>query len=206
MKLTSFILSIVSIVAVIVMAIVGFSSPAVEQASPAAGDSTVVSAGKGDFVYLQLDRVVTEYDKYNDMMSAIETKAQGIQNDITRRGQLFENEVTTFQNKVSKVSKGLMTRSVAEAQQEELMKKEQELNIYVGQKQQEIQDEQIVMTNTIMEDIKNFVARYNQDKGYSLILTTSEATNTIILGNASIDITDAVIAGLNEEYTRTKNK
>ncbi len=203
MKLTSFILSIVSIVAVIVMAIVGFSSPAVEQASPAAGDSTVVSAGKGDFVYLQLDRVVTEYDKYNDMMSAIETKAQGIQNDITRRGQLFENEVTTFQNKVSK---GLMTRSVAEAQQEELMKKEQELNIYVGQKQQEIQDEQIVMTNTIMEDIKNFVARYNQDKGYSLILTTSEATNTIILGNASIDITDAVIAGLNEEYTRTKNK
>lgn len=203
MKLTSFILSIVSIVAVIVMAIVGFSSPAVEQASPAAGDSTVVSAGKGDFVYLHLDRVVTEYDKYNDMMSAIETKAQGIQNDITRRGQLFENEVTTFQNKVSK---GLMTRSVAEAQQEELMKKEQELNIYVGQKQQEIQDEQIVMTNTIMEDIKNFVARYNQDKGYSLILTTSEATNTIILGNASIDITDAVIAGLNEEYTRTKNK
>lgn len=203
MKLTSFILSIVSIVAVIVMAIVGFSSPAVEQASPAAGDSTVISAGKGDFVYLQLDRVVTEYDKYNDMMSAIETKAQGIQNDITRRGQLFENEVTTFQNKVSK---GLMTRSVAEAQQEELMKKEQELNIYVGQKQQEIQDEQIVMTNTIMEDIKNFVARYNQDKGYSLILTTSEATNTIILGNASIDITDAVIAGLNEEYTRTKNK
>lgn len=203
MKLTSFILSIVSIVAVIVMAIVGFSSPAVEQASPAADDSTVVSAGKGDFVYLQLDRVVTEYDKYNDMMSAIETKAQGIQNDITRRGQLFENEVTTFQNKVSK---GLMTRSVAEAQQEELMKKEQELNIYVGQKQQEIQDEQIVMTNTIMEDIKNFVARYNQDKGYSLILTTSEATNTIILGNASIDITDAVIAGLNEEYTRTKNK
>lgn len=203
MKLTSFILSIVSIVAIIVMAIVGFSSPAAEQASPAAGDSTVVSAGKGDFVYLQLDRVVTEYDKYNDMMSAIETKAQGIQNDITRRGQLFENEVTTFQNKVSK---GLMTRSVAEAQQEELMKKEQELNIYVGQKQQEIQDEQIVMTNTIMEDIKNFVARYNQDKGYSLILTTSEATNTIILGNASIDITDAVIAGLNEEYTRTKNK
>lgn len=201
MKQISLILSILSIIAVIIMAVFMPKSATGSHENQLSGDSTVTHAVSGSMVYMQIDRVVTEYDRYNDMRSALETKAQGIQNDITRRGQQFENEVTTFQNKVNK---GLMTRSVAEARQQELMEKEQELNLYVGQKQQELQDEEIVMNNTIMEDIRNYVARYNQHKGYSLIFTTAESTNTIILGDAALDITDEIIAGLNEEYTNTK--
>lgn len=202
MKQTSLILSIVSIVAVIAMAIFTFTSPKTDsKRTVPATDSTVAKAGQGEIVYIQLDRVITEYDRYNDMRSAIEAKAQSIQNDITRRGQQFENEVTTFQDKMNK---GLLLRSSAEKQQQELMQKEQELNTYVGQKQQELQEEEFVMNNTIMEDIKNFLARYNAGKGYRMILTTAEATNTIILGNESLDISDEVIAGLNEEYTDMK--
>lgn len=202
MKQTSLILSIVSIVAVIAMAIFTFTSPKNDsKGTVPATDSTVAKAGQGEIVYIQLDRVITEYDRYNDMRSAIEAKAQSIQNDITRRGQQFENEVTTFQDKMNK---GLLLRSSAEKQQQELMQKEQELNTYVGQKQQELQEEEFVMNNTIMEDIKNFLARYNAEKGYRMILTTAEATNTIILGNESLDISDEVIAGLNEEYTDMK--
>lgn len=203
MKQIPLILSIVSILAVIAMAVVMFTSPAQTGHEMAISDSTKVAANTSGIAYIQLDRVIAEYDRYNDMKTAIETKADGIQSDIDRRGKQFESEVTTFQDKVSK---GLMTRSVAEAQQMDLAQKEQELNTYVYQKQQELQEETFVMNNNIMEDIRNYVARYNESKNYSVIFTTDAATNTIILGNAALDISDDIIAGLNEEYTSNKKK
>ncbi len=203
MKQIPLILSIVSILAVIAMAVVMFTSPAQTGHEMATSDSTKVAANTSGIAYIQLDRVIAEYDRYNDMKTAIETKADGIQSDIDRRGKQFESEVTTFQDKVSK---GLMTRSVAEAQQMDLAQKEQELNTYVYQKQQELQEETFVMNNNIMEDIRNYVARYNESKNYSVIFTTDAATNTIILGNAALDISDDIIAGLNEEYTSNKKK
>lgn len=203
MKQIPLILSIVSILAVIAMAVVMFTSTAQTGHEMATSDSTKVAANTSGIAYIQLDRVIAEYDRYNDMKTAIETKADGIQSDIDRRGKQFESEVTTFQDKVSK---GLMTRSVAEAQQMDLAQKEQELNTYVYQKQQELQEETFVMNNNIMEDIRNYVARYNESKNYSVIFTTDAATNTIILGNAALDISDDIIAGLNEEYTSNKKK
>lgn len=204
MKQLPLILSIVSILGVIAMAIFSFPKHLAATDSQAETDSTsAVTAAKGDIVYIQLDKVVMEYDKYNDMRSTLESKAQGIQSDIERRGQKFQNDVNEFQNKINK---GLMTRSVAEAQQISLSKQEQELNIYMSQKQSELQEEEFVMNNTIMNDIKTFLAEYNKTKGYSLILSTQDITNTILIGDTALDISDEVIKGLNESYIKSKNK
>lgn len=205
MKQTPLILSIVSIIAVIAMAIFTFTSPGKDVASSekSSSDTTLVTAKSGDIVYIQLDRVVSEYDKFNDLRTSLETKAQGLQNDIQRRSKQFENEVTDFQNKINK---GLLIRSVAETKQQELMEKEKELNMYVGQKQQELMEEESVLNNTILEDIKVFLKKYNETHNYAMILTNTEATNVVILGNPSLDISDDVIKGLNEEYIKEKNK
>lgn len=205
MKQTPLILSIISIIAVIALAIVTFTRPASADKglSSAPADSTAVTASSGDIVYIQLDRVVMEYDRYNDMRSAIESKAQGIQNDIQKRSKQFENDFNAFQ---SKMQKGLMTRSVAEVQQQDLINKENELKQYVASKQAELQEEEFVMNNNIMNDIKTFLAELNKTRGYALILCNSEATNTVLVENPGLDISDEVIKGLNEQYIKTKSK
>ena len=201
MKNTPLILSIISLVAAIVLGILHFTGNSCKE-TPAAfevgADST---AAKGDIVYIDLDRILNEYDMANDLRSVVETKVQNIQAEVNRRGKKLEKEVTDFQNKIEK---GLMTRSVAEVQGQKLQQQEQEFNNYAAQKQQEIQEEQIVMMNQLGDAIKTFLDKYNEEMQYAMILT-NQGGAPVITADASLDITDDVLARLNEEYIATKN-
>ena len=143
-----------------------------------------------------------DYDMANDLRSVVETKVQNIEAEVTRRGKKLENEVKTFQEKMNK---GLMTRSVAEVQQQKLMQQEQEFNNYAAQKQQEIQEEQVVMMNQIGDAIKTYLDKYNAEKQYAMILTNSGGA-PVITADSALDITDDVLAGLNDEYIKTRNE
>ena len=200
MKNTSLILSIISLVAVVVFGILtltGGKNTAVQ----AEGEAVETAAAKGSIVYVDLDRILTEYDMANDLRSVVETKVQNIQAEVTRRGKKLENDVIDFQNKIDK---GLMTRSVAEVQSQKLQQQELEFNNYAAQKQQEINEEQVVMMNQLGDAIHTFLAKYNEEKQYAMILTNSGGA-PVISADAALDITDAVLAGLNEEYIKSKN-
>ena len=98
-----------------------------------------------------------------------------------------------------------MTRSVAEAQGQKLQQQEIEFNNYAAQKQQEINEEQMVMMNQLGDAIQTYLTKYQAEKGYAMILTNSGGA-PVIAADASLDITETVLAGLNEEYIKTKNE
>ena len=76
----------------------------------------------------------------------------------------------------------------------------------MAQKQYEMQEEEMVLNNQIMDAIKTYLEEYNKVHGFSAILTTSEATNIVIVGNPGLDITQEIVEGLNAEYIKTRNK
>ncbi len=200
MKKTSLILSIASLAAVVV-----FGTSACNNAPEAAKETTATETAaspKGDIVYIDLDRILMDYDMVNDLRSVVETKVQNIQDEVTRRGQKLEKEVASYQEKIQK---GLMTRSVAETQAQKLQEQEIEFNNYAAQKQQEINEEQVVMMNQLGDAIQTFITKYNEEHKYAMILTNSGGA-PVIAADPSLDITEAVLAGLNEEYIKTKNQ
>ncbi len=202
MKNTSLILSIVSLIAVVVFGILVLTKDG-KKAETVEGTATEAAvAQKGDIVYVDLDRILMEYDMANDLRSVVETKVQNIQAEINRRGQKLEKEVTSYQEKIQK---GLMTRSVAEAQGQKLQQQELEFNNYAAQKQQEIQEEQVVMMNQLGDAIQTYITKYNEEKQYAMILTNSGGA-PVITADASLDITEDVLNGLNEEYIQSKNQ
>ena len=170
--------------------------------SAAATETAAVAATEGKIVYIDLDRILMEYDMANDLRSVVETKVQNIQAEINRRGKKLENEVKTFQEKLDK---GLMTRSVAEAQGQKLQQQELEFNNYAAQKQQEINEEQVVMMNQLGDAIQTYLNKFNEEKQYAMIITNSGGA-PVIAADPALDITEAVLAGLNEEYIKTKNE
>lgn len=170
--------------------------------APATEAAETVTAAKGDIVYINLDRILQEYDMANDLRSVVETKVQNIQAEVNRRGKKLEKDVTEFQEKINK---GLLTRSVAEAQGQKLQQQEADFNAYAGKKQEEINEEQIVMMNQLADAIKTFLDKYNETMKYAMILTNT-AGAPVITADASLDITDDVLKGLNEEYIKNKNK
>ena len=200
MKNTSLILSIISLVAVVVFGILTLNGGK-DTAVQAEGAAVETAAAKGAIVYVDLDRILTEYDMANDLRSVVETKVQNIQAEVTRRGKKLENDVVDFQNKIDK---GIMTRSVAEVQSQKLQQQELEFNNYAAQKQQEINEEQVVMMNQLGDAIQTYLTKYNEEMQYAMILTNSGGA-PVITADPALDITDAVLAGLNEEYIKSKN-
>ncbi|MBR1706071.1 MAG: OmpH family outer membrane protein [Bacteroidales bacterium] len=166
----------------------------------AKSDSTAVA---GSIVFFNIDKIMADYDMANDLRSVVETKVSGIQSEITRRENKLQKDVNDFQQKIEK---GLLTRSVAEAQQQKLQQQQQQYQQYVVTKQNEMAEEQQVMLNQIMDAINEYVQAYNAEKQYALILTTSGdiLPAPVVTGDPSLDITDELLKGLNEAYVKTK--
>ncbi|HCV16400.1 MAG TPA: hypothetical protein DF637_08720 [Rikenellaceae bacterium] len=201
MKNASIITNVILSVAVIVLFILHFTS------KPSVSDSGSVTQGElaaaGDIVFVQIDSLVNQYDMFNDLKSELESKAQTIQSDLTKRSRTFENDVKDFQQKVQK---GLITRSQAETQQQQLAMREQDLQNYANQKQVEMQEEEQVLYRRVFDALNSYLVKMNQEKGFAMIISTNSATNTILLGDSGLDITKMVVAGLNDEYIKTKAK
>ena len=161
-------------------------------------------AKKGAIVYFNLDRVLNEYDMANDLSSVVQTKAQSIEQELTRRGNKLQGDINTFQEKVDK---GLFTRSVAEAQSLKLQQQQSEFETFYNQKQQEMQEEQAVMMNQIADAIKTFVDKFNAENGYARIIAAQGdiLPSPVVTADPELDITDAILAGLNAEYVQNKN-
>ena len=213
MKNTSFILSIISLIAVVAFGILSLTKDGKKAETANTGEGTeAVAAQKGDIVFVDLDRILMEYDMANDLRSVVETKVQNIQAEVNRRGQKLEKEVTSYQEKIQK---GLMTRSVAEAQGQKLQEQEIEFNNYANQKNNEINEELLVMNNQINDAIATFIKKYNEEKQYAMIILTQgdaegdgvvSLSAPVITADPTLDITNDVLAGLNEEYIASKNE
>ena len=114
-------------------------------------DSTACSAPQGAIVYVNLDIILEKYDMANELSSVVQTKVQNIEAEVQRRGKKIENAEKSFNEKIEK---GLMTRSVAEAEAQKLQKQAADFQKYAGQKQQEVQEELMVMNNQVLDAIK----------------------------------------------------
>ncbi|MBQ0151110.1 MAG: OmpH family outer membrane protein [Bacteroidales bacterium] len=201
MKKTSIILSAAALICAAAMTISCSNAP---QAASTNEASDAVSL-KGAIVYFNLDTVSQEYDMANDLRSVVETKVQSISEEVNRRGNKLQKDVNSFQEKIDK---GLITRSVAEVQGQKLQQQQNEFQNYAAQKQQEIGEEQAVMMNQIADAIKTFVDKYAEEQGFALVLTTQGDVlpAPVVAGKAELDITQAIIDGLNAEYVAEKAK
>ncbi len=175
------------------------------QAGSAAAEPSTAAAQSGAIVYFNMDRIVSEYDMANDLRSVVETKVNSIDQEVTRRGTKLEKDIKAFQDKINK---GLLTQSVAESQSVKLQQQQNSFQTYAAQKQQEIAEEQQVMMNQIADAINSYIAEFNADKKYALILATQGdiISLPVVTGSPELDITDTLLEGLNAAYVKTKGK
>lgn len=177
-----------------------FTSKKASTGEDGSASSEPIEIAKGSIVYFQLDRVLKEYDFANDKTSEVETEMQNVQEQLASRQKKLQKDFDAFQEKWQK---GLMTQSTAQLQAEKLDKKKAELEKWANTKQNEMLEKQQVAMNLIMDAIQTFVAAYNEEKEFAMILA-NQTTAPIMVANIGLDITDDIINGLNEEYIQKK--
>lgn len=167
-------------------------------------DSTVVAAA-GSIVYVDLARVMSEYGMAIDLSATFSAKQSSINDELTRKQTSLQNAYNKFNDEYGK---GKYTPSVAETKMKAIQKQETDFQQYAQQKAMEIEQEGLVISNQINDAVATFIKNYREKMGYAMILLTEGdmpndgivTISTVLAADPSLDITDAVIAGLNAEY------
>ena len=62
--------------------------------------------------------------------------------------------------------------------------------------------------NQIGDAIKTFLDKFNEEHKFAMIIANQGMVlpAPVAVGDPELDVTDAIIAGLNEEYVKNKNK
>lgn len=152
------------------------------------------STGPLKIAYINTDSVLAHYDYFNAVKSKLETKGGKLQKELESRAKSFQGEVSAYQNNLSS-----MTIGQAKVVEEDLAKKQQNLQLYQQRLEQELSGEQVKMNTELYKKISDYLKKYGDDKGLDAVFKL-DTSSDMLYGKTSLDITVDVIAGLNEEY------
>ena len=142
--------------------------------------------------YVEVDSIMTQYKFCKEYSAILEKKSQNIQNTVNAKGRALQNAAAKFQQD---------TQQQAEAVQAGLRKQDADLQALQQRLGSEFQAETEKFNKALRDSIQHYLAAYNKDKKYALIL--SKAGDNILYADKAYDITNEVIAGLNKAYKST---
>jgi len=189
MKNLSLALNIVLLVAVGVLYYLHFtpnkSQDSAELASP---------SGPTSMAYINADSVLKYYDFLKDNKVVLEEKTKRMDSDFRNRAQSLQNEITSYQRNSSNLTIGQ-----ARALEEDLQKKQQNLQLYQQSLSQELMNEESKLNKELYDRITNFLKIYGKENGLQVVFKF-DPTSDVLYGVEALDITNVVVKGLNDSY------
>lgn len=191
MKNVSLVLNAVLLVAVAVLYYLHFSA---SPSNKSAGNLISSASGNPLIAFVNSDSVLKNYKYLDVKRKELEEKTQKLQKEYENRAQGLQSEITNYQRNV-----GNLTLSQARALEEDLQKKQQNLRVYEQSLTQELMGEEAKLSKELYDRVTGFLEKYGQSKGLHIVFKYDPASDVLFAGD-SLDITTAVIAGLNSEY------
>ena len=188
--------------AIAAFAAITFSS--CNQAAPKVDEKsqTTEAADSGlKIAYIEVDSIMSQYEFCKEYTLILQKKSTNIQNTINQKGNNLQAAAANFQQKIQQ---NAYTREQAEAISNNPQKQQADLQALQNRLGNEFQAETEKFNNALRDSIQHFLAKYNKDKKYALIL--SKAGDNILYADKGYDITNEVIAGLNKAYKKADLK
>ena len=194
MKNLSLILNVVLLVAVGILFYLHFSS-----GGPQEVRSSAVEPGDLQIAYINSDSVLKHYEYLKVNRIQLEEKTKKMDADYRNRATGLQNEIAAYQRNVSN-----MTLSQVRATEEDLGKKQQNLQMYQQTLSQQLMEEEAKLNKELYDRVTAFLKRYGDEKGFQIVLKFDPSSDVLFAGEA-LDISEQVIAGLNADYLAEKS-
>lgn len=156
--------------------------------------TSAVAPGDLKMAYINSDTVLKYYDYFKINRGKLEDKSKKLDQELRNRAQGLQNDYESYQRNV-----GSLTIGQAKAVEEDLTKKQQNLRMYQESLSQELAGEEGKMNVDLYAKITTFLKKYGEEKGIQLVLKF-DPTSDVLYGVSGLDITQDVVAGLNESY------
>ena len=117
--------------------------------------------------FVEVDSIMTQYKFCKDYTQILQKKGQNIQNTLANKQRQLEQAAANFQQKLQQ---NAYTREQAEGIQASLQKQSVDLQNLNQRLSNEFQTETEKYNVALRDSIQHFLAKYNKDKKFSLIL------------------------------------
>lgn len=156
-------------------------------------------SGSVKIAYVEVDSIMSQYKFCKEYSLILQKKSQNIENTLAAKQNSLQAAAAKFQQDVQN---NKYTQQQAEAVQTNLQKQGADLQALQQRLGAEFQNETNTFNKALRDSIQHYLAAYNKDKKYGLIL--SKAGDNILYADKAYDITNEVIAGLNKAYKPAK--
>lgn len=185
----------------LLVAALSFASCDNKTATPAAeGEAAATeTVTGGDVAYVRVEYVLAESEIYKTEGVALQEKTQKAQNSWAQKEQNLQYEAVQLQEKYQK---GLITTADAQKQQESIEKKISNYQTSAQKEAETLDEENYVFSNRTQDLILRAIQSINADKKYKMVVNST----ALLDADPSLDISDAVLAKVNELYAAEKNE
>jgi outer membrane protein len=169
-----------------------------------------VPQGGMKIAYVEVDSLASQYKFCIDYTKILEKKRTNATNTLNQKGQQLQAAMNNFQQKIN--NNQFRSREEAESAQLAIQRSQQSLQELQNRLGAELEKEAADYSLALRDSLDHFLALYNKDKKFDMILSKSDATSNILFADKRYDITQDVINGLNKRYkpaattTTTQNK
>ena len=152
---------------------------------------------EGDLAFVNVDYVFAESDIFKTEGIALRDKTEKAQQKWTKKEQNLQNEM---QQLAEKYQKGLITTRSAQEQEQELQKRAASFQSATQKEGKELEEESLVFQNRMNDLLMRAIQELNADKKYKMIVSTT----ALLDADESLNLTDKVLAKVNELYAAEK--
>ena len=149
--------------------------------------------------YIDLDSIREQYEYFKLKNKELENEKVRIESEIENGLKKLESDRNTFAGRGASI-----TQEEMEKFQYDFQNRYQAL----GQRRETLLNQHLANQNKALDDIQkrinDFLEEYNKTAGYHFIFSTGEGNLTLYHKDSSFNITNEVVAGLNEIYKKGK--
>lgn len=195
MKNLSLILNVVLLIAVGVLYFLFFNQ---KNATAELQPATTGERAESVIAYINSDTLLNNYALSKDIQRQLEELEKKYEAEFANRAKGLENEVAQFQRTAQS-----MTIGQARSREEELLRKRNNLMQYQESLSQKLMQEQAKLNQELYENVSDYLKEYGRNRELDVVLTYTKGSG-VLYASDSLDITQDVIAGLNENYNTAK--
>jgi outer membrane protein len=151
--------------------------------------------GKSERIaYVDSNKLVNGYQGMIDAREVYQKKAAGWKANIDTLANEVQQQIFQYEKDSPK-----MSAKERELSKELIRTKQKQLADYQQALNSQAQQEDSQMTNDVMTQMNAYIKKYGENNNYKIVFAATEYGN-IAYADESLDITEKVLEGLNNEY------
>ena len=152
--------------------------------------------------YVDIDTLLTSYDLWIELNEEMIRKEENVRATLNEKAKSLQADYEDFERKLN--NNAFVTRERAEAEQNRILKKREELEALQERLTNELAIENNKNSLLFRDSINAYIRDYNKEHGYNIIL--SRIGDNILYIDYAMNITQDVIDGLNARHEKYKEK